>query len=107
MVRTFQRCVEHKLEIGIDGKCRVVRGGWRMFSIGVLVRSAEPVATTLSRARGHRVQGVAYTLQFKPAMLILMSSETELNVEACFKDVGAYLDEVAAKPGYPPFIKRI
>ncbi len=107
MVRTYQRCVESMLEIGIDGKCKVIRGGWRIFSVGVLVRSAEPVPTTLSRAGGHRQQGVAYTLQFRPLAQIVMSSESEVNVQACLEDLGNFLDSVAPKHGFPKFAERI
>ncbi len=71
------------------------------------MRSSEPVRTTFSRAQGQRLQGLASTLQLRPLMQIVMSSESELNVTSCLQELGVYLDAVAPKAGYPPFAERI
>ncbi len=80
---------------------------WRIFSIGLLVRSSEPARTTLSRSAGLRVQGVASTMQFRPLMQILMGTETEVNVSAALEEVATFYDKVAAKVGFPRFSERV
>ena len=79
MVRTYERCVEQAIEVGIDGKCSVARGGWRILCAGVLARAQELTNTTLARTRGERVQHAAYTLQCRPLTLFIVSSEGEIN----------------------------
>ena len=107
MVRTYQRCVETMLELGVDEKCIVVSGGWRIITIGVSVRSVVPVMTTLARDHQRRTQGLAFTLQKRPLMQFVVSSESLVNVTDCLKDLREFLDSVAPKAGYPPFVERI
>ena len=53
------------------------------------------------------MQHAAYTLQFRPLMLFIVSSESEINCTNCIKDMGTFLDFACPRPGYAPFVERV
>lgn len=73
----------------------------------MLVRAQELARTTLARSQDGRVQHDAYTLQFRPLMFFIASTESDVNCIHCLEDMARFMDEVCLRPGYAPFAKRV
>ncbi len=77
MLATPRRYAGSKVLLAADAKMGVLRGGWGVVSVGVLVKRGLR-RTTLTRGLGMRVQGASCTTSFVPLLQAACSSESKV-----------------------------